>query len=311
MKHALSVLVVLGMTLNISHAQTTPETPTPPQPEKKKMVIKYQDGKWDTTYVEAKKPAPSEEIKAEMEGEVADAMEEFRSEMKDLKKELKEVKPKKKKVEKSHFLVDIGANSFMNAGGNLSLTGVDRPLRTENAFNRSVGWGFTFSRSENLVAQKLRLQYGLGFEFNSYRLRENGILATNGDTVFFNAPMNANLTRNTLHVNWINVPVMLQFMSNPYRQSRSFNLSAGAEIGVRIGNMRSTQRYDLGNDVFTEVNTSGPLNAMPFKASLVARAGYGDVDVFVRYGLTDLFRQEANVANPTVRPVMAGVSFRL
>jgi opacity protein-like surface antigen len=306
MKRILLSATVLILGMGSVWAQDAPAAPE----SKKKMVIKYIDGKWDTTYVDSQ-AGSKKEAPADGSFDLDINSEDFRADMRDLKKELKEVKPKKKKVEKSHFLVDIGANSFMNAGGNLNLTGVDRPLRTENAFNRSLGWGFTFSRSENLVAQKLRLQYGLGFEFNSYRLRENGILGTNGDTVFFNAPMNANLTRNTLHINWINVPVMLQFMSNPYRQSRSFNLAAGAELGVRIGNMRSTQRYDLGNDVFTEVNTSGPLNAMPFKASLVARAGYGDVDVFVRYGLTDLFRQENGVANPTVRPVMAGVSFRL
>lgn len=306
MKRILFTAALFTLALGTATAQDSSSTPTP----KKKMVIKYIDGKWDTTYVDSQS-APKKEVPDEEKTELEDAAEELRSEMQELKKELKEVKPKKKKVEKSHFLLDIGANSFMNANGSLTLNGVDRPLRTENAFNRSIGWGFTFSRSENLVAQKLRLQYGLGFEFNSYRLRENGILAASGDTVFFNAPMNANLTRNTLHVNWINVPVMIQFMSNPYRQSRSFNLAAGAEIGVRIGNIRSTQRYDQGNDVFTEVNTSGPLNAMPFKASLVARAGYGDVDVFVRYGLTDMFRQETGVANPTVRPVMAGVTFRL
>jgi len=303
------ILLTAAFFVSVMSAGFAQDAPAAPE-TKKKMIIKYIDGKWDTTYVDSHS-APKKEVPDEAKTELEAAADDLRSEMQELKKELKEVKPKKKKVEKSQFLVDIGANGFMNAGGSLNLTGNDRPLRTENAFNKSVGWGFTFARTENLVAQKLRLQYGLGFEFNSYRLRENGVLGASGDTVQFNAPMNVNLTRNTLHVNWINVPVMIQFMSNPYRQSRSFNLSAGAEIGVRIGNVRSTQRYDLGNDVFTEVNTSGPLNSMPFKASLVARAGYGDVDVFVRYGLTDLFRQEAGIANPTVRPVMAGVSFRL
>mgnify|MGYP002784524086 CR=1 FL=1 len=309
MKNALSILVVLGMTLTAANAQTTPEAPTPPQPEKKKMVIKYQDGKWDTTYVETKKNTPSDEIKSEVEGEIGDAMDDLRSEMKDLKNELKEVKPKKKKVEKELFFLDIGANGFMQNGG-FDLTGSNAALRTENGLNKSIGWGFTFARTENLIAQKLRFQYGLGFEFNNYRLRDDSILTTSRDTVFFAAPMNAGLTRNTLHMNWINFPVMLHFTSNPYRQSRAFNLAVGAELGLRIGNLRSTQRYDLGNDIFQEVKTNGPQNSMPWKASLVARAGYGDVDVFVRYGITEMFRQNAP-NNPSVNPVMAGVSFRL
>lgn len=309
MKHLLSVLVVLGMALTTTHAQTAPEAPAPPQPEKKKMVIKYQDGKWDTTYVDAKKPNPGNEIKAEVEEEIEEAMEDFQSEMKELKKELKEVKPKKKKVEKNLFLVDIGSNGFMQNGA-FDLTGSNAPLRTENGLNKSIGWGFTFARTENLIAQKVRLQYGMGFEFNNYRLRDDSILRMNRDTVFFAAPANAGLTRNTMHINWINFPVMLHFTTNPYRPSRAFNLAVGAELGLRIGNLRTTQRYDLGNDIFQEVNTNGPQNTMPWKASLVARAGYGDVDVFIRYGITEMFRQNAP-NNPSLNPVMAGVSFRL
>ncbi len=309
MKNALSILVILGMTMTLANAQTTPDAPAAPQSEKKKMVIKYQDGKWDTTYVETKKSAPADEIKSDVEDEAEEAMNDLRSEMKDLKKELKEVKPKKKKVDKELFLIDIGANGFMQNGG-LNLGGSSLPLRTENGLNKSIGWGFTFARTENLIAQKLRFQYGLGFEFNNYRLRDDSVLTTRRDTVFFAAPANGALTRNTLHMSWINFPVMLHFTSNPYKRSRAFNLAVGAELGLRIGNLRNTQRYDLGNDIYQEVRTSGPQNTMPWKASLVARAGYGDVDVFVRYGITEMFRQNGP-NNPSVNPVMAGVSFRL
>jgi hypothetical protein len=273
-----------------------------------RMVIRYNDGKWDTTYVDAKNSAKSE-IEQNTEKEVADAMGDFRKEMKELRKELKDIKPRKRSVQKNHFLLDIGSNGFMQANG-LNLDGNNSGLRTVNALNRSVGWGFTFSRSENLIAQHLRLMYGLGFEFNNYRLRGDSILAVNGDQVSFAAPANVGLTRNSLHVNWINVPLMLHFTSNPYRQSRAFNVAFGAELAMRMGNLRSIQRYEVGNDVFQEVRTTGPLNAPFLKGSLVARAGYGDLDVFVRYGLTEIFTQRV-AGNPNAMPVMAGISFRM
>jgi hypothetical protein len=275
--------------------------------EKPRMVIRYVDGKWDTTYVEKKAPelkkdSASEAPTSEIESDLKAGIEEF-------KRELREVKPKKKKVDKSLFLVDIGSNAFMQ-NGSMNLNGSNLSLRTENGFSSSIGWGFTFARSENLIAQKLRLMYGLGFEFNNYRLRDDSVLSVARDTVGFLAPVNAGLTRNSLHANWINIPVMLHFTTNPYRRSKAFNISAGAELGLRIGNLESRQRYDLGNDIYQEVSTKGPQNTNPVKMSLVARVGYGGMDVFVRYGLTEMFRQNVGT-NPNARPVMAGVSFRM
>lgn len=306
MKKFILTLSLVGLLFSIVQAQDTTSTESA---EKKRMVIRYQDGKWDTTYVDAKIANAKKEIKIEGEIEQEDIeSSDFRTEMKELRKELKEVKPKKRKIDKSVFLLDIGSNSFMQ-NGSLGLTGSNLAMRTENGLSKSVGWGFTFARSENLIAQKLRLMYGLGFEFNNYRLRDDSILNVRRDTVSF---LNANqgLTLNTMHMSWINVPVMLQFSSNPYRKSKSFNLAVGAELGLRIGNLRTTQRYDLGNDIHQNVSTRGPQNTNPIKTSLVARAGYGKTDVFVRYGLTELFRQNVT-GNPDAIPVMAGVSFRL
>lgn len=312
MKKIILTLSLVGALFTAGHAQ---DTTTTENAEKPRMVIRYVDGKWDTTYVVAQKNKLKAESDSEADEEVEDEPGDFKSEMKELQKELKEGKPKKRKIEKRLFLVDIGSNGFMqngslsSNGSSLSLNGNNQALRTENSLNKSVGWGFTFARSENLIAQKVRLMYGLGFEFNNYRLRDNSILAVSQDTVSFltAAP---GLTRNTMHMGWVNVPLMLQFSSNPYRKSKSFNLAVGAEFGLRIGNLSTRQRYDLSNDIYKNVITRGPQNTNSVKASLVARAGYGKADVFVRYGLTELFRQNV-VGNPDAIPVMAGVSFRL
>jgi len=305
MKKIILTLSLVGLLFSIGQSQDTTSTENA---EKPRMVIRYVDGKWDTTYMDSKRANPKEEIKGHAENELEGETSDFNSEMKELRKELKEVKPKKRKIDKSAFLLDIGSNGFMQ-NGDLNLTGSNQALRTENGLSKSVGWGFTFARSENLIAQKVRLMYGLGFEFNNYRLRDDSLLNVRRDTVSF-LSANPGLTRNTMHISYVNVPVMLHFTSNPYRKSKSFNLAVGAEFGLRIGNLRTIQRDDLGNDIYKEVSTRGPQNTNPIKASLVARAGYGKLDIFARYGLTELFRQ--NVAgNPDAIPVMAGISFRL
>lgn len=226
--------------------------------------------------------------------------------MKELKDELSKIKPKKKGIDKSYFYIDLGFNSLMQ-NGSLNLTGNNAPMSLNQGFN-SFGWGFSWARSENLIAQKLRFQYGLGFEFNNYSFRRDSSISIAGDSTNFvgAAP---GLVKNRLNVNYLTIPLMLQFSSNPYKMKKSFNISAGAELGIRLGKMNTRQEYTLPNETTQTVMTRGGFNASPWKLSLLGRVGYGKMDVMVRYSLTSLFEQNVNT-NPNVTPVMAGVSFR-
>lgn len=298
MKKYILFLAVLGLAATAASAQEKTE------PEKeKKIIIKYKDGKWDTTYVDNQ--AATEE-EAEEEIDVDDDMADFKKDMKELKKELGNIKPKKKGIDKNYFYIDLGFNSLMQ-NGNLNLTGNNAPLSLNQGFN-SFGWGFSWARSENLIAQKLRLQYGLGFEFNNYSFRRDSTLLISGDSVNFGGA-GAGLIKNRLNVNYINFPVLLQFSSNPYKMKRSFNIAVGAEVGFRMGKMTARQEYSLANEVSQQVYTRGALNANPLKLSMIGRVGYGKTDLFMRYSITELFGQEV-ASNPNVTPVMAGVSFR-
>jgi len=299
MKKYLLLLAVLGLAATAASAQEKTE------PEKEpKIIIKYKDGKWDTTYVDSKS---AEEIDEDEMEELDSDMDEFKKEMKELKKELGNIKPKKKGIDKNYFYIDLGFNSLMQ-NGNLNLTGNNAPLSLNQGFN-SFGWGFSWARSENLIAQKLRLQYGLGFEFNNYSFRRDSSIMIAGDSVNFGGAA-AGLTKNRLNVNYINFPVLLQFSSNPYKMKRSFNVAVGAEIGFRMGKMNARQEYSFPNEVTQTVYTRGTLNANPLKISAIGRIGYGKTDLFMRYSITELFGQQV-ASNPNVTPVMAGISFRL
>lgn len=300
MKKYILMLAVLGLTATAVSAQEKTE----PQKEPK-IIIKYKDGKWDTTYVDSKS-ATEDEVDEEVDVDIDSDMEEFKNDMKELKKELGNIKPKKKGIDKNYFYLDFGFNSLLQ-NGNMNLTGNNAPLSLNQGFN-SFGWGFSWARSENLIAQKLRLQYGLGFEFNNYSLRRDSSLVISGDSVNFGGA-GAGLVKNRLNVNYINFPVLLQFSSNPYKMKRSFNVAVGAELGIRLGRMNARQEYSLPNEVTQMVHTSGALNANPLKVSMIGRVGYGNTDLFMRYSVTELFGQQV-ASNPNATPVMAGVSFR-
>jgi hypothetical protein len=295
MKKYILFLAVLGLAATAASAQ---DAPTAPEKDKK-IIIKFKDGKWDTTYVDL---AEEDEIDDE---ESDSDMDDFKKDMKELKDELSKIKPKKKGIDKSYFYIDLGFNSLMQNGG-LNLTGKNAPMSLNQG--NSFGWGFSWARSENLIAQKLRFQYGLGFEFNNYSFRRDSSVSIAGDSINFVGAA-AGLVKNRLNVNYLTIPLMLQFSSNPYKMSKSFNISAGAELGIRLGKMNTRQEYSLPNETKQTVMTSGGFNAAPWKLSLLGRVGYGKMDVMVRYSLTTLFEQYVNT-NPDVTPVMAGVSFR-
>jgi len=298
MKKYVLFLAVLGLAATAASAQEKTE------PEKEpKIIIKYKDGKWDTTYVDNKSAEAEEESDEEFDSD----MDDFKKDMKELKKELENIKPKKKGIDKNYFYIDLGFNSLLQ-NGSLDLTGKNAPLSLNQGFN-SFGWGFSWARSENLIAQKLRLQYGMGFEFNNYSFRRDSTLMISGDSIAFGGA-GAGLVKNRLNVNYINFPVLLQFSSNPYKMKRSFNVAVGAEIGFRLGKMNARQEYSLPNEVTQQVFTRGALNANPLKLSMIGRVGYGKTDLFMRYSITELFGQQV-ATNPNVTPVMAGISFRL
>jgi hypothetical protein len=68
--------------------------------------------------------------------------------------------------------------------------------------------------------------------------------------------------------------------------------------GLRIG---SSWRTKTGNDVS---NIKGDFNFRPFTASAVAIIGYDDVSLYLNYGLTNLFDENAA---PQTKLVSAGV----
>ncbi len=297
MKKYLLILAVVGLAATAASAQEKTETE-----KDKKMVIKFKDGKWDTTYVDRGTP----EVDVDVDIDTDDDMDDFKNDMKELKKELENIKPKKKGIDKNYFYLDFGFNSLLQ-NGSTTLTGNNAPLSLNQGFN-SFGWGFSWARSQNIIAQKLRLQYGLGFEFNGYSLRRDSSILISGDSVNF-VGSGAGISRNRLNVSYVNFPVLLQFSSNPYKMKRSFNIAAGAELGIRMGKMHSNQTYNLANEVIQDVNTRGAFNANPIKLSLIGRVGYGKTDLFIRYSLTELFEQQV-ASNPNVTPVFAGLSFR-
>lgn len=206
----------------------------------------------------------------------------------------------RKKVSRTSYYFDFGWNALMNQGKFYD----NGPL--ELNYFKSSGVNLGFQKSFGLIGQKFRISAGLGIESNNFRFRNNTTISRAGDLTRFDLDT-ANgkiFEKNKLTLTYLYLPLMLEFRSNPWKPSQSFNLSAGAEIAYLLQSYTKQVISEGTTTQYFKVFEQRDFNLAPFKASLIARVGYGNFSLFVRYGLTDMFRNTP--ANPQAQSFMAG-----
>lgn len=124
-------------------------------------------------------------------------------------------------------------------------------------------------------------------------------------------------------INYLEVPVLLEFQTNRYRKTNSFHITAGMVFGLRI--ISHTKRYvndlnkefllvDLGTgETVLTGRSSGDnkpkkwddFHLNPFKADATVRIGWGWVNLFGTYSITTLFREDKG---PELYPFSVGLT---
>ena len=118
-------------------------------------------------------------------------------------------------------------------------------------------------------------------------------LKSNSDKVFY-TDTQIDYTKNLLRVNYLTLPLMLQYNSrkNP---RKSFHFAAGPILGYRIFAIKLKQVYEKDEK---EVNDTykKSFNINDFQYGLTARFGYGKIKVFTTYNASTLFRTGKTLA---------------
>jgi hypothetical protein len=158
-----------------------------------------------------------------------------------------------------------------------------------------------FEQNINLVNQKLGLVTGLGLTWNNYRFsKKNTILTDDGS---FGGKFDEDPTRtyekSKLVVTYLKVPLMLEFQTNGKMKANSFHIGAGVVGGLRIGSHTKIV-YD-GN----RSKDKGDFYINPFKADAIAKIGWGVINLYGTYSLTEMFRSNKG---PEVYPFEIGIS---
>lgn len=206
--------------------------------------------------------------------------------------------------DKTNYASATAGQYLLNApGSNFPLGASDFSLRA----NKSVDINFWFFMQRlNLIKHHVNLKYGLGLELNNYRFRSDISFKEAGYSPYSSTTSiphpyvirdSINFSKNKLATDYLTVPVMLNFSSNPGDHNRGVSLSVGVSVGYLYNSRNkqiSAQRGKLKN--------RGDYNVEQFKFAYIAELGLGPVRLFGSYSPNSIFKNGLDM-----RPYALGI----
>ncbi len=200
-------------------------------------------------------------------------------------------------VSTNWWIVDLGfANytdntNYANTGSYLvnkpgapALNANDFKLRAGKSVNMNI---WLFMQRLNLIKHYVNLKYGVGVELNNYRYKsaitykEGGVIPYSGG-MQTNAPFifrdSVSFTKNKLAADYVTVPLMLNFTSNPSSRKKGISISAGVSAGYLYGQRNKQKSSEGGKD-----KNRGDYDLNRFKMSYVAELGLGSIRFYGSY----------------------------
>lgn len=225
-------------------------------------------------------------------------------------------KSRKSNITTSTFFMDIGfanwidntnyaaatsGNVLVSRPGQSALGSKDFKLRTGKSVNVNL---WLVGQKVNLVKHYFNLKYALGLELNNYRFK-NAISFSEGGFNPYNHGQDIShafvfqdsirFTKNKLAADYITIPVMLNFTSNPDNLKRSVTLSGGISVGY-LYSARNKQKSDERG----KRKNNGDYDLEKWKFSYVGDLGIGPVHVYGSYSPNSIFKNDLNFQPFTV-----------
>ena len=196
----------------------------------------------------------------------------------------------------------LGLNSFMNA--NHDFYGeADAPFLVLD-YAKSVNVQLNiWEKRFPIVNDYVGLTTGVGFQWNRYGLQKNVDVFANADSIYAVNNTTVTLNKNLLRTTYLLIPLLFEFNTNK-DEDKSWHLSLGVVGGVRLGSCLKTKWETDGKPL--KAKTKDDFNFNSLAANAYAQIGYGNVGLFIQYGLTDVFRAGKG---PVLSPVSGGLIF--
>jgi Outer membrane protein beta-barrel domain len=196
------------------------------------------------------------------------------------------------------------AGSYLvNRPGTPSLDKNDFKLRAGKSINVNIWF---FMQKLNLIKHYVNLKYGVGLELNNYRYKSN-ISYKEGGAVPFGTTTNAPFifrdsvafSKNKLAADYLTVPFMLNFNTNPGSYKKGLSISAGVSAGYLYGQRNKQKSSERGKD-----KNRGDYDLNRFKLSYVGEVGIGAFHFYGSYSPKSIYNHSLDM-----KPYTVGIRF--
>lgn len=133
----------------------------------------------------------------------------------------------------------------------------------------------------NIHKHKLNLVYALGVEMNNYRYARSISYVPGYPTTIIRDSIE--FSKNKLFAQYLTIPVMLNFNSNPARPGRSFELSLGFSGGYLLKSRTKQISEERG-----KVRRTDDFNLNKWRFGLTGEIAYGPIKLYSNFALTPL-----------------------
>jgi len=194
---------------------------------------------------------------------------------------------------KDRLVIDFTYDMLLNAPDSIGIKGFSR------GFNIYFTYDIVLGKSRFSVAP------GIGIGTNNY-FHNSTISSDSVATHFTPIPDDISVKKTKIGLTYLDIPLELRFRSVPNKKGTSWKLAAGIKAGMLLQSKWKYKGEDLagsGEDVKFKQYDIDFTNR--FRYGVLVRGGYGIINAFVYYSLSDIF-QDGRA--PRMTPLSVGIS---
>ncbi len=163
----------------------------------------------------------------------------------------------------------------------------------DNFMNLYTGksWNVNFNIMQfslNIAKQNIGLVTGLGFQLNDYKFSRNNNIMKDANGNITELPYTQQLNVSKLHVDYLTIPLLLEFHLDPDRWGRKLFISTGVIGAIKLNSYTKVVYYDQGTKIKDKTRDDFSIN--PLQLNLSLRAGFKFIKVFANYNVIQLFQ---------------------
>ena len=198
-------------------------------------------------------------------------------------------------IDKTNYTAATANNYIVNRPGSPDLVENDFKLRTIKSVNVNIWF---FMQRLNLIKHFVNLKYGLGIELNNYRFK-SAVSLNEGSANPYNISQNIphpfifrdsiGFSKNKLAADYVTIPFMLNFRTNPDNSSKGIIISAGVSGGYLYSSRNKQKSDERGKE-----KNRGDYELEKWKFSYIAELGLGPAHLYGSYSPNSIFEKQLN-----------------